>query len=345
LTVLLFSFQIQNSDADAREIKMARLEEIILKEIECPVCFEYMSPPIMLCRRGHNLCFTCRKGISKCPICKELFITKNLVLEEIANKIKLLNSALPQPSYYRSPYDVLDEHRIKLIIAEEISRIILREVKCKLCQNYYLSPIYFCVNGHSTCNVCKICTTCVGPVTNGRNFALETIARSIEYPCRYRDFGCASILTLLQTQHEEVCEYRPVTCPLFDAVGIQCHWSGICEDFKIHVRQEHVACRVFEGTFISLNIMYSSNTVIFALNKMFVMSILIKNGAVFYRLHLEGPADDVDKYKCINKLLSDGNVITTFVFSPSPNWREFCGGIFMDCSSSTLLLNVSIQKA
>jgi hypothetical protein len=324
---------------------MATTEEIILKEIECPVCFEYMSAPIILCRRGHNLCDTCRKGISVCPICKEVFITKNLALEEIANKIKLLQSDIPQPSNHRSPYDLLDERRTKLVIAEEVSRIILREVKCKLCLNYSLPPIYFCVNGHSTCNACKVCTTCVAPVTNGRNFALETIARSAEYQCRYRDYGCASILTLLETQHEEVCQYRPVTCPLFDAVGLRCCWSGICEDFKIHVRHEHVACSVFEGTPVSLNMMYTSNTVVFALSKTFVISVLIKNGAVFYRLHLDGPPDAADKYRCMNVLLSDGNVITTFVFSPSPQWKEFYGGLFMDCSSSTLVLNVSIQKA
>jgi hypothetical protein len=323
---------------------MAGTEEITLNEIECPVCLEHMSAPIMLCRRGHNLCHNCRKVISKCPICMEKFITNNMALEAIANKIKLLHNALPQPGNHRSPYDLLDENRTKLVIAEEVSRIILTEVKCKFCLKYSFSPIYFCVNGHCACNGCKICATCFGSVTNGRNFALETIARSAEYPCQYRKFGCASILTLRETEHEEVCEYKPVRCPLFDTIGVRCLWSGVREDFKTHVTHEHVACNVYEGTVINLNVMYTSNTVIFALNKMFVMSILIKNGAVFFRLNLEGPLDDVNKYKCKNVLLSDGNVITTFVFSPSPRWIEFSGGIFMGCSASTLLLNVSIHR-
>jgi hypothetical protein len=189
-----------------------------------------------------------------------------------------------------------------------------------------------------------VCTTCAGPATDGRNFALETIAGSVEYPCRYRDLGCAAILTLLQTQHEEVCEYKPVMCPLSDSVGIKCHWSGTREGLKIHVTCEHVACKVFEGTFITVNVMYTSNTLIFALNKMFVMSILIKDGAVFYRLYLEGPVDDVDRYKCINVLLSDGNAVTTFVSSPSPTWYELSGGVFTGCPGSTLLLNVTIQR-
>ncbi|PNF30019.1 hypothetical protein B7P43_G05820 [Cryptotermes secundus] len=229
--------------------RMARMEQVILNEIECPVCYEHMSRPIILCRSGHNLCHNCKKCISKCPVS-----------------------------------------------------------------------------------------------TSGRNFALETIVRSAEYPCQYRNFGCASILTLPQIQHEEVCEYRPVRCPLFDSTGVTCLWTGVREDFRTHVTHEHVACNVHEGTVINLNIMYTSNTVIFALSKMFVMSILIKNGAVFYRLNLEGPFDDLNKYKCKHVLLSDDNVITTFVFSPSPKWIEFSGGIFMDCVASTLILNVSIHN-
>jgi hypothetical protein len=77
---------------------------------------------------------------------------------------------------------------------------------------------------------------------------------------------------------------------------------------------------------------------------MFVLSILIKNGTIFYRLHLEGLADDVDSYRCINKLLSDGKIITTYVFSPSPRWLEFSGGMFTGNSASDLLLNVRIYR-
>jgi hypothetical protein len=323
---------------------MARTEQVILNEIECPVCLEYMSPPITLCRRGHNLCHNCRNFVSKCPICMDKFITNNLALEVIADKVKLLRNALPQCDNHRSPYDLLDENRNKLVIAEEVSRIILREIKCTFCLKYSFCPIYFCVNGHSTCNGCKMCATCLGSVTKGRNFALETIAKSAEYPCQYRNFGCPTILTLLQIQHEEVCEYRPVRCPIFDTTGVRCLWSGVREDFKTHITHEHVSCSVHEGTVINLNIMYTSNTIIFALSKMFVMSVLIKNGTVFYRLNLEGPLDDLNKYKCKNVLLSDGNVITTFVVPPSPKWIEFSGGIFMDCLASTVLLNVSIYK-
>jgi hypothetical protein len=112
----------------------------------------------------------------------------------------------------------------------------------------------------------------------------------------------------------------------------------------MHVTRDHVSCNISESACVSLNIRYTSNTVILALNRMFVLSVLIKNGTVFYRLHLEGLADDVDNYKCINKLLLDGKIITTYVFTPSPRWLEFSGGMFIGNSASDLLLNVSIYR-
>jgi hypothetical protein len=256
----------------------------------------------------------------------------------------LLYGTSPQPIKRHSPYDLLEEYRTELTIAEEVSRIILKEVKCKSCHQYSLFPIHFCEEGHSTCNGCKKCSTCESPIRKGRNFSLEAIARSTEYQCKYKHFGCQAILSLSEVEHEEVCEYKPLRCPLFDVAGVRCHWCGVCEDFKMHVTHDHVLCNISESTFISLNIMYTSNTVILALNRMFIVSVLIKNGAVFYRLHLEGPSDDVNKYKCINELLSDGNIIAKYIFSPSPKWLEFSGGIFMGNSASALLLNVTIYR-
>jgi hypothetical protein len=318
--------------------------EVILKEIECPVCLEYMSPPISLCTRGHNLCDSCSRSIPKCPICKEVFITRNLPLEVITSKMKLLYGTSPQPSKHHSPYDLLEEYQTELMIAEEVSRIILKEVKCKSCHQYSLFPIHFCVEGHSTCNKCERCSYCESPITNGINFSLESIARCLEYQFKYKHFGCLAILSLSEAEHEDVCEYKPLRCPLFDVAGAKCHWCGVCEDFKTHVTRDHVSCNVSESAFVSLNIMYTSNTVILALNRMFIVSVLIKNGAVCYRLHLEGPDDDVDKYRCINELRSDGNVIAKYVFSPSPTWLEFSGGIFMGNPASALLLNVTICR-
>lgn len=57
----------------------------LLQELECPVCMEYMAPPIMLCNNGHSLCCTCRITLDKCPICRGPFLkVRNLSLESLA---------------------------------------------------------------------------------------------------------------------------------------------------------------------------------------------------------------------------------------------------------------------
>jgi E3 ubiquitin-protein ligase SIAH1 len=45
----------------------------VLEELKCPVCVEYMMPPIPMCQNGHNICNTCRQKVNQCPTCKEEF--------------------------------------------------------------------------------------------------------------------------------------------------------------------------------------------------------------------------------------------------------------------------------
>lgn len=61
------------------------LHHRLLQELECPVCMEYMVPPIMLCNNGHSLCCNCRVTLEKCPICSGPFLkVRNLSLESLA---------------------------------------------------------------------------------------------------------------------------------------------------------------------------------------------------------------------------------------------------------------------
>ena len=65
------------------------LDEALLSELECPVCMQYMVPPINLCASGHSICSNCRKHVLYCPTCKAGFLrTRNLVLENIARSQK-----------------------------------------------------------------------------------------------------------------------------------------------------------------------------------------------------------------------------------------------------------------
>jgi len=65
------------------------LDEALLKDLECPVCMQYMVPPIKLCTNGHNICSKCRERVQRCPTCMGEFLeTRNLVLENIARRQK-----------------------------------------------------------------------------------------------------------------------------------------------------------------------------------------------------------------------------------------------------------------
>jgi E3 ubiquitin-protein ligase SIAH1 len=65
------------------------LDEALLRELECPVCMEYMVPPINLCTNGHNVCNKCRKSVKCCPTCRAKFSkTRNLAVENIARSQK-----------------------------------------------------------------------------------------------------------------------------------------------------------------------------------------------------------------------------------------------------------------
>ena len=55
------------------------VERILLNQLECRVCMEYMRPPIILCANGHNICNICKQKVPHCPICKQQFLnTRNI---------------------------------------------------------------------------------------------------------------------------------------------------------------------------------------------------------------------------------------------------------------------------
>ena len=62
----------------------------LIQLFECPVCSEYMRPPIHQCKKGHVLCEKCRpkvKGV--CPLCKQLVGNQtNLMMEKICLLVK-----------------------------------------------------------------------------------------------------------------------------------------------------------------------------------------------------------------------------------------------------------------
>lgn len=76
-----------NDDEADDKVLSDGLGEDLLGALECPVCMEYMVPPISLCESGHSICEQCRPQLPECPTCRKPFLstTRNIALESIAD--------------------------------------------------------------------------------------------------------------------------------------------------------------------------------------------------------------------------------------------------------------------
>jgi len=64
------------------------LDRGLFQELECPVCFECMVPPIHMCENGHSICPKCKPKLSNCPSCNKPFLpVRNLALESLARHV------------------------------------------------------------------------------------------------------------------------------------------------------------------------------------------------------------------------------------------------------------------
>lgn len=62
----------------------------LMDELECPVCYEQMMPPINQCVNGHSICSVCRARIVICPTCKgNMSDMRNFGLEKMSLKMVL----------------------------------------------------------------------------------------------------------------------------------------------------------------------------------------------------------------------------------------------------------------
>jgi len=122
--------------------------------------------------------------------------------------------------------------------------------ECPVCFDYVLPPILQCHAGHLVCSSCRpkltCCPTCRGQLGgNIRNLAMEKVASTVMFPCKYSSSGCgASLLHTEKLDHEETCEYRPYSCP---CPGASCKWQGSLEQVMSHLMQVHKSITTLQG--------------------------------------------------------------------------------------------------
>ncbi|GFG36112.1 hypothetical protein Cfor_03754 [Coptotermes formosanus] len=121
--------------------------------------------------------------------------------------------------------------------------------ECPVCFDYVLPPILQCQSGHLVCSNCRpkltCCPTCRGPLGNIRNLAMEKVASTVMFPCKYSTSGCAvSLLHTEKGEHEETCEFRPYSCP---CPGASCKWQGSLEQVMPHLMMSHKSITTLQG--------------------------------------------------------------------------------------------------
>lgn len=126
---------------------------------------------------------------------------------------------------------------------------LLNLFECPVCFDYALPPILQCQSGHIVCSNCRpklaCCPSCRSPLGNIRNLSMEKVANTVLFPCRYTSNGCPeSLHHEKKYEHEEICEFRPYTCP---CPGASCKWQGSLEQVMPHLITQHKSITTLQG--------------------------------------------------------------------------------------------------
>ena len=91
---------------------------------KCPVCYEYIHPPIPQCIEGHNMCSDCDVRLSSCPLCRSQKSSVGCILLEKVYEC-LFSTCKNRGCYETLPKNVLPEHQ---------RTCLFRKVCCDLCK-------------------------------------------------------------------------------------------------------------------------------------------------------------------------------------------------------------------
>ncbi|CAH1153816.1 unnamed protein product [Phaedon cochleariae] len=130
-------------------------------------------------------------------------------------------------------------------ITDEIAALF----ECPVCFEVVLPPIMQCQVGHLVCASCRpklsCCPTCRGTLGNIRNLAMEKVASNLMFPCKHKSTGCRMSLGLNdKAEHEEICEFRPYSCP---CPGASCSWQGQLDKVMVHLQHAHKNITTLNG--------------------------------------------------------------------------------------------------
>ncbi|KAK9877185.1 hypothetical protein WA026_016934 [Henosepilachna vigintioctopunctata] len=121
----------------------------------------------------------------------------------------------------------------------EINEELLHDLECPVCVEFMVPPIYICRIGHNVCKCCndklQYCPLCRSQLLGGRNFTLEKLTATINYPCVNRKEGCGFIGPIVQVKkHENDCKLSERKC-----IESNCSWVGPGFEVNEHIMNSH----------------------------------------------------------------------------------------------------------
>ncbi|XP_072382343.1 uncharacterized protein [Diabrotica undecimpunctata] len=97
-----------------KEYKEDKTDKLIKQLFECPICKDYMVPPIHQCKAGHTLCNVCKAKVEKCPSCEgSIEDTRNFILEDIAEGVEIPCSFESKSCNFRSGVKRMAKHELE----------------------------------------------------------------------------------------------------------------------------------------------------------------------------------------------------------------------------------------
>lgn len=117
-------------------------------------------------------------------------------------------------------------------------------MECPVCLERLESPVTCCVNGHPLCPKCpmnmRTCPLCSSTFSNQQHTFINQLVTTFPFRCRYSLEGCSEILVPDNLKnHEKVCEYRYVDCPLLTTSFTKCITLVSQRSYTEHIEQCH----------------------------------------------------------------------------------------------------------
>lgn len=82
------SGSVSGGTSDSAAPAASNMSTDLASLFECPVCFDYVLPPILQCQSGHLVCSNCRPKLTCCPTCRgQLGNIRNLAMEKVASNV------------------------------------------------------------------------------------------------------------------------------------------------------------------------------------------------------------------------------------------------------------------